>query len=220
MEGYVSEQEQIERLKTWWKDNGRSIIAGLALGLGAMYFWRTWQGNITAQMEDASQGFQQMLVQIAEKKPEEAKKIGGEIVAKFEKSPYSVFASMALAKLAVEANDLAEAKKHLQWAQDHVTESALIPVIRMRLTRLHLAEGDVSQAWTVFQGIPSVAGAKLSSYQELKGDILAARGKAGEARQAYVEALALHGPENTESSALQLKLNDLGEGQPAPVQAP
>ena len=28
-EHYVSEQEQVEQLKRWWKDNGKALIAGL-----------------------------------------------------------------------------------------------------------------------------------------------------------------------------------------------
>jgi predicted negative regulator of RcsB-dependent stress response len=210
VEGYISEQEQIERIKAWWKENGRSIFWGLAIGLAGVYGWQTWQGNVAGQMEDASSGFQQMLGQIAGKKPDEAKKTGGRIVAKFERSPYAVMASMTLAKLAVEANDFAAAKKHLEWARDHAADGEIIPVIRMRLARLYLAEGDNVQAWTILQGIPQASASKLSSYQELKGDILVTQGKIAEARQAYTEALTLRGEGNAESSVLQLKLNDLG----------
>jgi predicted negative regulator of RcsB-dependent stress response len=221
VEGYISEQEQVEVLKTWWKNNGRSVITGLVLGFAAIFGWRTWQGNVATQMEGASQGFQQMMGQIVEKKPEEAKKTGNEIVAKFEKSPYAVFASLALAKLAVEeAHDLTVAKKHLQWALEHVTERELIPVIRMRLARIHLAEGNADQALAILQDIPDAAAAKLSSYQELKGDVLAAQGKTDEARRAYVEALALQGVNRSGVSMVEMKLNDLGEGPPAPTESP
>jgi predicted negative regulator of RcsB-dependent stress response len=210
VEGYVSEQQQIEQIKAWWKENGRSIIWGLAVGLFAIYGWRTWQGDIASRMENASGNYQQMMGQIAEKKPEEAKKTGGRIVAKFEKSPYAVMTSMTLAKLAVEANDLAAAKKHLQWAQDHATDGEIVPVIRMRLARLYLTEGDDAQSWAVLQGIPEASGSKLGSYQELKGDILVAQGKIAEARQAYTKALELRGDGSADASVLQLKLDDLG----------
>ena len=42
MENYDSEQEQVEDIKKWWKENGRSVIAGLVIGLGGMVGWKSW----------------------------------------------------------------------------------------------------------------------------------------------------------------------------------
>ena len=37
MSSYLSEEEQVEALKKWWKDNGTSVIAGVVLGFGIIF---------------------------------------------------------------------------------------------------------------------------------------------------------------------------------------
>ena len=48
---FDSEQEQIDAIKTWWKENGRVITVGLVLGLGGVFGWSTWQSYATAKAE-------------------------------------------------------------------------------------------------------------------------------------------------------------------------
>ena len=45
-EEYQTEEEQIEALKRWWKENGKSIIAGLVLGIGSIGGYRYWQARL------------------------------------------------------------------------------------------------------------------------------------------------------------------------------
>ena len=45
MDIYASEEEQVQAIKKWGKENGPGIIAGLILGLGALFGWRYWQGQ-------------------------------------------------------------------------------------------------------------------------------------------------------------------------------
>ena len=37
MEIYNSEEQQVEAIKRFWKENGTAIIAGVVLGLGGLY---------------------------------------------------------------------------------------------------------------------------------------------------------------------------------------
>ncbi|MFO7642581.1 MAG: tetratricopeptide repeat protein, partial [Candidatus Competibacteraceae bacterium] len=41
MEQY-NDDERVDDLKKWWKDNGASIIAGIVLGLIAIFGWQYW----------------------------------------------------------------------------------------------------------------------------------------------------------------------------------
>ncbi len=36
MDAYVSEQEQVEQIRRWWKNNGNALLLGLALGIGGL----------------------------------------------------------------------------------------------------------------------------------------------------------------------------------------
>ena len=43
MEPHLAEDEELQKLKTWWKSNGTSIIVGIALGIGAIAGVNGWQ---------------------------------------------------------------------------------------------------------------------------------------------------------------------------------
>ncbi len=218
MDRYVTEEEHVEALKAWWKENGKAVIAGAILGLLGLMGWRYWQGSIKVQAEQASTAFQQLLSQVADNKKEAAEQQTKQILDQFEKSPYAAFAALMLAKIAVDKNDLAQAKTHLQWALAHSTEPEIKRVARLRLVRLLLAQGNTDQAQSLLDEKDNMA--SLPSYHELKGDLLLAQGKLEEARNAYLQALALGGTTGEQSSVLQMKLDELGEASPAPKQAP
>ncbi|MEW8396328.1 MAG: tetratricopeptide repeat protein, partial [Candidatus Thiodiazotropha sp.] len=40
MSEYQTEEEQVEAIKRWWKENGTSVIAGLVIGLGGIFGWQ------------------------------------------------------------------------------------------------------------------------------------------------------------------------------------
>ncbi len=218
MDRYVTDEERFEALKTWWKENGKAVIAGAIFGLLGLVGWRYWQGYVKAQAEQASAAFQHLLSQVADNKKEAAEQGIKRIIDRFEKSPYAAFAALMMAKLYVEGNDLAKAKEQLQWVLDHASQEEIKRVARLRLARLFLAEGKADKASSLLNETENAL--SLPSYYELKGDSLLAQGKTEEARNAYLQALALGGSAGGQAAILQMKLNDLGEAGAAPNQAP
>jgi predicted negative regulator of RcsB-dependent stress response len=207
---YVTEQEQIETLKTWWKKYGVSILTGLVIGAAILFGWRTWQGQQDRVTGEASAIYQQMVASVTEKKPEEVKRKGENLVEQYSKTPYAPLAALMLTKLALEADDIARAKEHLEWASKQSKQPGVKMIAQMRLARVLIGEGKAEDALALLAAMKVPP--KMASYHELKGDALAALGKTGEARREYLEALAL-GEVQTGGSVLQLKLDDLG---PAP----
>ena len=45
-----TEEQQVEAIKKWWQENGKSLIAGIVIGLGGIVGWQGWQ---TYQIEQA-----------------------------------------------------------------------------------------------------------------------------------------------------------------------
>nr|WP_158637189.1 tetratricopeptide repeat protein [Arenimonas daejeonensis] len=41
----IDEYEQGERVRTWLRNNGSSLIGGIAIGLGCLFGWQWWQGQ-------------------------------------------------------------------------------------------------------------------------------------------------------------------------------
>lgn len=221
MDRYATDEEHLDALKTWWKENGKALIAGVIFGLVGLVGWRYWQGYVKAQAEQASAVYQHLLSQVANKKKETAEQGAKQIMDRFEKSPYAAFAALMLAKLYVEDNDLAKAKEQLQWVLDHSSQAEIKWVARLRLARLLLTEGKAEQAWSLVSEREGAEDAtSFPSYYELKGDLLVAQGKIQEARNAYLQALALSGSAGGQPSILQMKLDDLGETGAASAPAP
>lgn len=207
MEGYVSEQEQVETLKRWWKANGKSVILGIAIGLAIVGGGKWWLARQQGQAELASDQYQQILQEIQSGDKSGALQRGGILLEKYPGSDYAALTALVLAKLKVEQADLEGARFYLQWVADHASIAPLKDVARLRLAQLLLAKGDKAGALQTVETVGATT--YLGPAQELKGDILLAMGKRDEARAAYSAALAAK-DSGADQARLQMKLAETG----------
>jgi predicted negative regulator of RcsB-dependent stress response len=204
---YRTEEEQVEAIRAWWRENGRSAIFGVVLGLGAIFGWRGWQAHVAARAEAASALYQEMLAAARAGDSAVAGQAGEKLSADYPDTTYAVFARLVLAGLAVDAKDLEAAEAHLRRALEHGTASALGPEIRLRLARVLAARKDFDAALSLI-GSPADMQGFVAAAEELRGDIESARGNAAAARDAYEKAGA--SPAGAGNSLLELKLESLG----------
>ena len=54
MSTYQTDEEQVEAIKRWWKENGKSVIGGIVLRFAVIGGWQGWQGYQRNQGEAAS----------------------------------------------------------------------------------------------------------------------------------------------------------------------
>ena len=207
MDAYVSEQEQVEQIRRWWKNNGNALLLGLALGIGGLAAWRYWDATQSARAESASQNYEQLIEMAAAQKIDDAMKAGHAIIESYPDSVYAKLSGLLVAKMAVEKNDYAQAKAELQRMLDSDGQGELANVARERLARLLLAEGKADDAFKLLQNIASVDGE--DSIAELRADVLAARGDIKGARTKYLEALAGADKLGLDRDSIQLKLDNL-----------
>ncbi len=207
MNDYVTEDEQVERIKKWWADNGSSVIFGLVIGIGGLAGWRYWtdyRNNVNAE---ASAHFEDM-VQAAEKHNNKvAIDEAFKVIDDYSSTAYANLARLTLARVFVDQKDYAKAASQLQSVIDSKTDTALEMVTRERLASVLLQQGKLDQALSVL----NVDHPKqfAAAFEEMKGDILAAKGDAKAATEAYKQAeLAQPGPANPQF--LQQKMDDLG----------
>ncbi|MCW8956189.1 MAG: tetratricopeptide repeat protein, partial [Gammaproteobacteria bacterium] len=57
---YETEEQQVEALKRWWKENGKLIITGLTLGLALVVGVRFYNQYVNERAEAASYLFDQV----------------------------------------------------------------------------------------------------------------------------------------------------------------
>lgn len=207
MEGYTSEREQVEAIKKWWQDNGKSIVLGLAVGLAGLGGYRYWSGMQDAQAENASINYEQFLNLAAQGGGKEAMETGEAILKAYPDSSYARLTALLMAKLAVDEGKLEPAKQHLQWVIDHAGSKEVVAIARARMAQLVLAGGDAEAALTLFNQIGKDGG---DAFPELKGDILAGLGKTEEAARSYAQAQQLLADSGADPRLLELKIEALG----------
>lgn len=209
MEGYVSEQEQIETLKKWWKENGKAVLVGVVLGLGILFGGRMWIDYRHDQAEKASGQYTQLMAAKDRGDNTAAVRKGEEILKDYPSTPYAVLTALALAEIKLEQGDLAAARTQLQWATDNAKQAGIKHVARLRLGRVLISEGNPDAALAL---VPTDdAEGFVAAYEELKGDAYVTKGDIAQARAAYQKALTVLDPIAPNRALLQMKLDDLGE---------
>lgn len=210
MTAYLNEEEQVEALKNWWQENGRSVVVGVVLGFAIIFGWQGWNSWQQSQGEAASALFENMLTQVASGNHEGALVAGKRLLGEFDGSVYASFAAFEMARLAYESGEPASAVSDLEWAEVHAPDTALSDLARVRLARVLLDIGKTEEAMARLQAVSE--GFMPAIVAELEGDIAIKRGDKAAARAAYGRAV-LAAPD---SELVRMKLQQLGkEEKPA-----
>ena len=56
-----SDEEQLEVLKNWWKENGQSIVIAIVLAFFGIFGLQAWNEKVKNTAENASEIYQQIL---------------------------------------------------------------------------------------------------------------------------------------------------------------
>lgn len=216
MSVHLTEEEQIEVFKRWWKENGKFILIAIIAGVVGYFAWTGWQDKQRAAAEDVSARYDSLL-KLVKVEPGKtlsdadratAEHIAGELKEKNSKTIYASSAAFFLAKLAVDSGDLDKAVKELQWVLDKKPDVATTQLAHVRLARVLIAKEAYSDALAQISDEPSKA--FVAEYSEVRGDILKAQGNKAAALTAYEKAIAETDPQQQERiMVLQMKADDL-----------
>ena len=217
MDVYTTEDEQVEALKKWWKENWLSLLGGVLIGIGILTGGKYWLDSRHLHAEAASMEYEAMMQSLTQNKPQEVEARANSLLSTYADTPYATFAAMAMAKTKADANDLVGAKSNLRWVIEHADQEEVKYEALVRLARVYLAEKNYDDALAQLKQVKSDPFKII--VEELKGDIYVAKGDAASAREAYSLALAELDMSTENSSSrlknfLQMKLDDLG-GSPA-----
>lgn len=204
----LEEQEQLDTLKRWWRDNGTrvtSVVAALAVAAAGYQGYRYYQGAQSVKAADAYGQLDKAVRANDNKKTMEA---GALIVREYPSSGFAGMAALAAAKAAFNSGDLKAAGEHLKWAAEKASDETLRATARLRLAGVLLDEknydGALAQLNMTFP--ESFAGLVADA----RGDVLVAQGKPADAKAAYKLALEKLPADNTYRPVVQVKLDDIG----------
>ena len=217
MNEYETEEQQIEALKRWWKENGTSLVVGLVLGVSGLLGWRYYMVENNAHAVLASDMYMQMM-QLAATKNIDDKVIdlNNQLITNFSDTPYAALSSLALAKVEYEKKNYDNAVTQLELAVKHANDDVVKQVASLRLASVYIDQENYSAAASILdQSHDSAYDAQVA---ELKGDLYLAQGDVMQARAAYDKAIELLG--SGSGKWLKLKRQNLGPaGSVDPVQS-
>jgi predicted negative regulator of RcsB-dependent stress response len=204
MDANLTDDEKLAELKKWWSENGGSIITGVVLGLAVLFGTKAWLAYQDRKAETASDIYTTLMVALERGESQVVTEKAGVLVSDYTGTPYATLATLALARMSIEVDELAVASSHLQWVIDNTRSDISRDTARLRLARVMVSMDDLDGAVGVLdQAVPGTAFDPL--YTEVRGDIDVARGDLATANKTYQAALNMTDSNAPGRHLLQLK---------------
>jgi predicted negative regulator of RcsB-dependent stress response len=214
MDAYQTEDEQVEALKRWLKEYGRSVVFGIGMCLVLVFGWRAWQDHSRQTAQSASAAFDNLQQAVSKATAQDAtdldrstlETLAEPILDQWSDMAYADLSRLLMAKAAVHGGDLDRARTLLTAVVDGSKDEAIVHMARQRLARVILSLGDYDAALDVLN-VPGISeSVYYAAHEEIRGDILSAKGDVDQAREAYEAAQRA---EKNKRPFTEIKLNDL-----------
>ena len=199
MEQFATEEQQVEAIKRFWKENGMAIILGAVIGFGGLWGWRYYSDSQLTAKEAASLEYQSVIESLQSDDPTTKAEA---FIESYGDSGYATITSLIMASQAVDSGDLAAAEKYLSTAAS-TNEPALQSIALLRLARVQVAQGNAQQALDSVAKINDEAFS--AQIEEVKGDAYVALADFTKARLAYSAAVEA----DANNRLVKMKLDNL-----------
>lgn len=211
----LSDEEQLQVLKNWWKENGTSLLAIIVIAAGSYFGWQWWNNYQRDYAEGAAAVYEEMLTTLqvtqdeplSDEKRSTAEFLISQLQNDYNKTQYAVNASLYGAKLAVENNQLDKAAENLNWIIDQRDDES-DTLARLRLARVLFAQEKYTEALALVDYAGNDQFTPL--FADIKGDLLVATGDNAAAISAYQQAFeSADEQSNNFRRIVEVKLIDL-----------
>ena len=209
MELYSTEEQQAEELQKFWKQNGKTIIIGIIMGVIGILGWEQFKSYRQGVMEENTYTYMTVIKNLNADYNENTVKATEKLIKDQDGSIYAELAAFNLATLAVDQkNDIEKAMVNLEISAKS-SDDALASISKLRLARVYAQEQRFDDAYKLLNELnDEIYGATVS---ELVGDFKLLQGKNDEARAAYQKAYdkIKDTQEIQHNQLLKIKLDDL-----------
>jgi predicted negative regulator of RcsB-dependent stress response len=203
----LTDEQQAELVKNWWRENGLFLIGGLVIGICGLFGWQAWQSNQVEISQEASNAFQELREASEQQRFNKASELHELIMKDYSGTPYADSAELTLAASYMKQANADKAADVLQRLADQTSNDDIRNIAKLRLGRVLLQLEDYSRAEQV--AIYAKDDAYTSVFADLRGDLAYAQGNIEAARTAYTQALDSGGQSFSQAGYVRVKLNDL-----------
>ncbi|KPU83460.1 hypothetical protein JI57_01210 [Psychromonas sp. PRT-SC03] len=216
IEGYETEEQQVDAIKGWWKQYGNTFIISALIILAALWGWRFYHSSSAQSEEQVSQQYSDMMIKFeAQGKDKNLTDIEAFINTHSDNN-YALLATLSLVKEAVLQKDFNLAKKELQKLQVSDHAKMLNSVINLRLARV---EAQLKEYDSALQTLALITEKSfMSQTEQVKGSVYLLQGDLENARLSFKRGI--EASQGRIDPLLQLQFNDLAIVTPDSVSAP
>ena len=201
MEQYETEEQQVEAIKRFWKENGLALVIGALLGLGGLLGWRYYNDSQVEAKEQASFAYEKASEDLL--KGELGFSQAKTFIDSHSDTGYAMLMALELSQQAIERRDLTEAAKQLEFVANNAKLSAVQSVAQLRLARIQIEQGELELALMSADKVTDEA--FNSQSHEIRGDVYQVQQLFDKARASYSAALET----NAQNQILKMKLDNL-----------
>ena len=216
MDEFLSEKEQIEMFRQWWRENGWYLVGGIGIGVLGLLGWNRYNAYVDTQAEEAAAIYVELREAVGDDDMGGARNLLNELRDDFPSSPYTDQGGLLVALVRLDAGQVDGAIDELRWVMESTGDPELALIARLRLARVLAQDEAYDEALTVLDVAP---GSFSARYNEVRGDIHAAIGDADSARAAYSAALNAEETGFVDRNLVQLKMDALPAAAPPPAQS-
>ena len=210
VEENLTDEQQAEIARNWFKENGGFILGGVVVAVGGLFGWQQWQNYQQTQAEEASVLYEDLLAAAYSRNPAQAGDIFGDLESNYSGSGYNDLAHFVLAKSFMDQTDFEAAVEHLGAIVDQTDSAEFRQIATLRLARVRLQQQQFDAALEVI-GISNPNSSFTPGFDEVRGDIYYAQERFDEARTSYEAALSSpQQPPVIDRIYVQAKLDALG----------
>ena len=201
MSDYLSDEEQVERLKSWWNENGSFLLASVfvaVLGIAGWNYYGSYQ-------DDTAERSSEVLRQYLDSDPDQREDFVVAISQKHSGSAAHVLVLFDQAENNFSNGEIFEAEKLLEEALEASEDVLLKDISLIRLAKVQYELEKSQEALAALEKVKTKG--FLSWALELKGDIHTSRREVELAHQSYEKAVDELG-EGVDRPLLKLKLDN------------
>jgi predicted negative regulator of RcsB-dependent stress response len=206
----LSEKEQLDVMRSWWRENGRYVISGIVLGVALLAGWNYWQNHQRTSQLEASILYEDLLGHVASGTQDAAETTASTLYEQYGDTAYAAQARLAMARLYMDKGRDQDAGAALRGVLDVRGNSEIKHVARLRLARVLLYQDKPAEVVDLLSA--NSDNAFHARYSEALGDAYVALERYDEAADAYAIAISEDPSAPTlDRTLVQMKINDLPE---------
>jgi predicted negative regulator of RcsB-dependent stress response len=207
MSVYMTEDEQLEAIKSWWKRYNGIVIIIFSLLLLSISGYKYWYWHHEKIARQASNTYEQLMAAFANKDETRVVSYANQLSAEYKKTIYADVARLVLARMDVTHGNYKHAQQELNDVVTHSKMTALRQIANIRAARLLMAEHSFDKALAQLE--PVFDEEYLPLVNEVKGDINAASGHYRESMSFYRKALQGMQDKGINNLFLEMKMTEL-----------